>query len=237
MGTRLNNFVEELLVAPLREGEFAFENPREGWVYLGFNRAYYGVTGSLDDSPVPVVTFRNPPCGDTMRWLSAGRHVLKVKGATPDRVKGGTLSIRLVKPIIVDARGLVALRGDEATKSLGLDFFRANVFAVANTLLRNPSPADDPVAAILEADLARRGIRKADAASVGVQTAGVAYCLNGKWQALAAEPTVEAALLRLATDAKCAAVESVSLMPTGDVEQFKRVMALLRRHCVQGLRK
>ena len=80
-GRRLNNFVTEVLEAPLADGEVAFENPREGWVFVGFDRPYRAAKAYLDGGAEPVILFREDEPSETMRWLKEGRHTLRIEGA------------------------------------------------------------------------------------------------------------------------------------------------------------
>ena len=121
-GRRLNNFVVEILDAPLADGEFTFDNPREGWVFIGFDRPYPSACAVLDGGADPVVVFRQDEPSETMRWLEEGTHKLTVKGAPG----GGRLSVRLVKPLKITAR---TFANEKTALSLGLkgygwEFFR-----------------------------------------------------------------------------------------------------------------
>ena len=80
VGRRLNNFVTEILDTPLTDGEVAFENPREGWVFIGFDRPYAATKAYLDGGKDPVVVFRPDEPSETMRWLKEGRHSLRIEG-------------------------------------------------------------------------------------------------------------------------------------------------------------
>ena len=94
---RLNNFVSELLAKPLENGEIPFVIAKEEWVYVSIDKPFAGVTVDVDDIE-SAVRFREGEPLETQRRLSAGRHVLKVKGVDAAS-KGGTLRVRLVKTI------------------------------------------------------------------------------------------------------------------------------------------
>lgn len=133
-GRRLNNFVTELVNVPLADGETAFDNPREGWVFIGFDRPCESVAAFLDGSAEPVVTFRPDEPQETMRWLGEGAHTVKVKG-TP--AGGGMrLSVRLVKPLSITARTFAEEHTDITARhhGYGWDFYRRFMLASFNSL-------------------------------------------------------------------------------------------------------
>ena len=94
---RLNNFVSELFAKPLENGETPFVIAKEGWVYVSLDKPYPGVTVDVDGIE-SALRFRDGEPSETQRFLPAGRHVLKVKGAD-NASKGGILRVRLVKTI------------------------------------------------------------------------------------------------------------------------------------------
>ena len=121
-GKKLNNFVTEILDAPLADGEFTFDNPRKGWVFIGFSGAQPSANAMLDGIAEPVVVHRPGEPLETMRWLEEGTHRVTVKGASG----GGRLSVRLVKPLKITAR---TFANEKTALSLGLkgygwEFFR-----------------------------------------------------------------------------------------------------------------
>ena len=132
-GRRLNNFVTEVLEAPLADGEYEFDNPREGWVFIGFDKAYADAKAYLDGGGEPVVMFREDEPSETMRWLDEGTHRISVKGAAKC---GGRIAVRLVKPLKITARSFANERTDvrERQYGYGFDFFRRHIFASFNTL-------------------------------------------------------------------------------------------------------
>jgi len=94
VGRRLNNFVTELVNAPLVDGEMRFFRNGRGWVWISFDGCD-GAEGFLDGCLEPTVRYRkHERRNETMRDISAGWHVLKVKGA-----KGGRLRIHSVKSV------------------------------------------------------------------------------------------------------------------------------------------
>ena len=101
-GRRLNNFVTEILNVPLADGDVEFDNPREGWVYIGFDKTCPSAEAFLDGSKEPVVTFRPDEPQYTMRWLEEGKHKVSVKGAPAG--KDMRLAIRLVKPLSISSK-------------------------------------------------------------------------------------------------------------------------------------
>jgi len=94
---KLNNFVSELFTKPLKNGEIQFSIAKRGWVYVTLDRPYPGVSVDVDHVE-SALRFRKGEPSETQRLLSAGRHVLRVRGVD-DSSKGGTLSVRLVKII------------------------------------------------------------------------------------------------------------------------------------------
>lgn len=94
---KLNNMVGEILDAPLKNGNTAFENPREGWVFIGFDKPYPDAKAYLDGAAAPVVKFRQDEPSDTMRLLTFGRHTIRIEGAP----EGGRLLVRAVPHIML----------------------------------------------------------------------------------------------------------------------------------------
>ena len=132
VGRRLNNFVTEILDAPLTEGEVAFESPHEGWVFIGFDKPYAAAKAYLDGGAEPVVVFRPDEPSETMRWLKEGTHKVRVAGAAA----GGRLAIRLVKPLKITARSFAKETTDIRVRNqgYGFDFFRKWIFSSFNIL-------------------------------------------------------------------------------------------------------
>lgn len=95
VGRRLNNFVTELVNAPLADGDVAFERAEQGWTWISFDGANGEAKGYLDTCAEPVVLSREgEPTIETQRYLPEGRHVLHVVGA-----KGGRLRIHAIKTL------------------------------------------------------------------------------------------------------------------------------------------
>ena len=100
---RLNNFVTQLVNAPLKSGKMSFVRETDGWTWFSFDDTDDGAKGYLDGSAVPSVLRREgEPYCDGVRFLTAGKHVLNVKGATK-----GRLRIHAVKPIMATMWPLV----------------------------------------------------------------------------------------------------------------------------------
>ena len=57
-GRALNNFVRELVNAPLHDGEYRFSLGQDGWVFIGFDAPHFGAEAFLDGGEKPVVAFR-----------------------------------------------------------------------------------------------------------------------------------------------------------------------------------
>lgn len=95
VGRHLNNFVIELVNAPLKDGDYVFSRPVRGWIWISFDGACGEAKGYLDKLGMPVVRRREGEIRlETQRFVEAGRHVLHVKGAT-----GGRLRIHQIKTI------------------------------------------------------------------------------------------------------------------------------------------
>ena len=95
-GKKLNNFVTELVNGPLKDGDVQFLLPKDSWVWISFENAD-GATGCIDDSCIPAVRRREGERRvETMRGLTAGKHVLHVSGAG----EGGRLRIHMVKRLV-----------------------------------------------------------------------------------------------------------------------------------------
>ena len=132
-GRRLNNFVSELLSADLKDGEVSFVNPREGWVFIGFDRPHRGASACLDGAADPAVVFREGEPSETMRWLKDGAHRLTLKGTT-----GGRLVVRSIPSMKQTARTFANETTDvrRGREGYGWDFFRRwlipnyNIFVV-----------------------------------------------------------------------------------------------------------
>lgn len=78
---KLNNLVSELVDAPLADGECRFTLKKAGWVYVAFDRQHFGSEAFLDGGKAPVVAFRGDELSETMRYLDAGTHTIRVAGA------------------------------------------------------------------------------------------------------------------------------------------------------------
>ena len=92
---KLNNFVSEIASRPLANEDITFVFARAGWVYLGLDKPVKGVTASLDGKP--VLAWDDGLYMETMRWVSAGAHTVKVSGVSEGAV--GRLNLRRVKYI------------------------------------------------------------------------------------------------------------------------------------------
>ena len=95
-GKKLNNLVTELVNRPLKDGDVQFSLPKDSWVWISFENAGRA-RGSLDKSCLPAIgRRRGDPVVETMRNLSAGKHVLHITGAD----EGGRLRIHMVKRLV-----------------------------------------------------------------------------------------------------------------------------------------
>lgn len=170
-GRRLNNFVTELFTVPLKDGRHEFVNPRDGWVFIGFSRPCRDVCAYLDQNGSPVVRFRPHERSETMRYLAAGTHTVTVRGADASReAPGGTLSVRLVKPIQHSGGRLRVATTDIPGYSWGAPFYRRFLFPFFNETFREtkgrPVP---PEIARIDEEIVERGIRITEEYGIGPQ--------------------------------------------------------------------
>ncbi|MBO5940755.1 MAG: hypothetical protein J6R18_06140 [Kiritimatiellae bacterium] len=137
IGRKLNNFVTEILREPLRNGEYAFENPREGWVFIGFDKPYVKARAFLNGFSDAVVAYREDEPSETMRWLKKGVYKVTVSGIEED----GVFSVRLVKPLKITARTFANEKTDIriGRQGYGWDFFRKHLLHSFNTLTMSGS--------------------------------------------------------------------------------------------------
>jgi hypothetical protein len=92
----LNNLVSELAVLDI-DGDLEYDltAPRDGWIFLGFEKAEETVKVFLDGGDKPVVVYRPDERLETMRYLAEGPHHLRITG-----VQGkNRLSIRTIKQL------------------------------------------------------------------------------------------------------------------------------------------
>ena len=163
---RLNNFVTELFTVPLADDHYDFVNPRDGWVFVGFDRPYRGVTAHMDHSASPAVKFREHEPSETMRFLSAGSHTVTVRGAAENGIRDGRLTVRLVKPIVHSGGRLYRQKTNVAAYTWGPEFYRRfqyHFFNETTSEAKRYQKAGKPIPQWIldiDADLADRGIRK-----------------------------------------------------------------------------
>lgn len=101
----LNNLVYELLSTPDASTEaYAFTNPRDGWVFVSFSgtgNGSSGVLAFLDAGNEPLVWRKNPDTAalESMRYLAAGKHVVRLKAVAENDKVSGRLDVRAVPEI------------------------------------------------------------------------------------------------------------------------------------------
>ncbi|MCR4575723.1 MAG: hypothetical protein K5787_18340, partial [Lentisphaeria bacterium] len=125
---RLNNMVGEILDTELKNGDVTFVNPREGWVFIGFDKPYRGTTARLDGAAEPVVFYRDGEPSDTMRLLPLGEHTLHIENAPAE---GGRLIIRSVAQIMLYALD-IAPKLDYANFRYDMDFWKKHLLHSVN---------------------------------------------------------------------------------------------------------
>lgn len=118
---RINNFVSEVLRAPLKDGLIPFGLRRDGWIYVGFDRDQPGLEAYLDNNGVPAVRHRDGEPLESMRYLKAGWHRLHLRGCAG---KTGTVVVRTVKTLVHATPNFEARPSDLDAWSLRQDFYR-----------------------------------------------------------------------------------------------------------------
>ena len=93
-GRRINNFVIELVNGPLKDGAVQFTLPSPGWVHVAATGTD-GATVTLDGGGENICGLRYDGRRESMRWMRAGRHELKIGGAS-----GGRITVRRVKTLM-----------------------------------------------------------------------------------------------------------------------------------------
>ena len=125
-GRRLNELVTRILTAESKDGEFRFQAPRDGWIWISLERGNEGTTVTLDDGTEPVIIHRENERYETMRHVKSGEHVLSVKGAT-----GGSLVVNSI-PMIAGFTVPIRFFKDYY-EVFGGKFCRERIFPVINT--------------------------------------------------------------------------------------------------------
>lgn len=130
VGRELNGFVTELLREPLGDREYAFTNPKTGFVALALSGTKGSAVARIDGGMKNVVRLAPDGVLRTMLHLSAGRHTLAVSGAD-----GGELTVRAVKPLTVSGGAALADRpSDIGAYEYEWDFWNRFVYPWCNTL-------------------------------------------------------------------------------------------------------
>ena len=129
---KLNNLVSELVDAPLADGEYRFTLKKAGWVYVAFDRRHFGSEAFLDGGKAPVVAFRGDELSETMRYLDAGDHCVRVANAPAN---GGRLLIRIVKTYSLKTKSLTRFFTDVSCGDFGFEFHRRWLFPAFNTFV------------------------------------------------------------------------------------------------------
>ena len=151
---RLNNMVHEILDIPLKNGETTFENPREGWVFIGFDKPYPNAKAYLDGGEKPVVLYRDDEPSDTMRLLPHGKHTLRIEGAP----EGGRLLVRAVAQIMLYPLAIYG-KTDFNNFRYDLPFFRKHLLHSFNLFNTGGWLPKDPFSLQIDEEIADRGIK------------------------------------------------------------------------------
>lgn len=118
-GRRLNNFVTELLAAPLANGSYRFVNPRKGYVYFDLGVKDPSAEVRLDGADLVI----KPGCGvrsEAVRMLAAGEYTLVASGVAQ---AGLTLRVHAVQPVPHHGSGLHEVKGNVKEYLYGRDFY------------------------------------------------------------------------------------------------------------------
>ena len=163
---RLNNFVSEIWTKPLRDGAYAFTIEKAGWVYVKLDRPYPTVTASVDG--VPAIRYRHREPSETQRYLSAGKHLIDVRGVQGEPEKGtsgeaakGTISVRLVKTISMSGyKHIINPSGDYPRWGYSLAYYHLfNLFSTPNTVEVTDAVMSSPRAAPVKFEFEDRGFK------------------------------------------------------------------------------
>lgn len=126
---RLNQLVCEVLRAKAENRAYEFTNPRDGWVYLGVSSPGQAVKGYLDAQTEPVFSAGPDENAETMRYLAAGNHTLRLEGVSEGKEE---LHIRTV-PVLWAYPGNIRKKMDLATLSFDYEFYRKHILPAVNT--------------------------------------------------------------------------------------------------------
>ncbi|MBR4674384.1 MAG: hypothetical protein IKP00_07965 [Victivallales bacterium] len=151
---RLNNMVHEILDVPLKNGETIFDNPRDGWVFIGFDKPYPAAKAYLDGDNKPIVLYREDEPSDTMRLLPLGKHSLRIESAP----EGGRLLIRSVAQIMLYPLAIHEKK-DINNFRYDLPFFRKHLLHSINFFDTETWLPKTPYQLKIDAEVAERGLK------------------------------------------------------------------------------
>ena len=121
-GRRLNNFAMRIGEFPLVDGEYVFETPKDGQVFLAFDREIPGAKVFLDGARDPAVMFREGEPQSAISTLCRGRHVARIAGADG---RGGRLLVNAIAfTFHRSQKTFAADRMDIAENSFGFEMYR-----------------------------------------------------------------------------------------------------------------
>lgn len=151
--TPLNNLVGELINTPATEGEHEFINPREGWVFIGFDKPSPEAQIFLDDDASPIVIHRPGEASETMRFLGQGQRRLRiVRPPLNSRLLVRTVPQLMVYPLIVVEKTNIGIYRYD------LDFFRRHLWHSFNFHNTGAWIPRTPFNQAIDAELKERGI-------------------------------------------------------------------------------
>ena len=125
----LNNLVSELARFEVKgDMECGFTSPREGWIFLGLEKADRKAKVYLDHAETPVIIHRSGEKSETMRFLPAGKHHLRIAGIS----SANRLIVRTVKQLQLFPFNAYEKK-DLTLFHYDLPFFRKYLWPAVNT--------------------------------------------------------------------------------------------------------
>jgi hypothetical protein len=121
-GRRLNNFAVRVGEFPLSDGEYAFDAPKDGQVFLAFDREIPGAKVFLDGEKEPAVTFREGEPQSAIQTLCGGRHVARITGSDG---RGGHLLVNAIAFTFHRSQQTFSTNGMDISKNTyGFEMYR-----------------------------------------------------------------------------------------------------------------
>ena len=226
----LNNFVSEIADWPLADGECRFSLDRAGWVHIAFDKPHFGAEAFVDGGEKPAVAFRGDELSETMRYLEAGTHTIRVAGAPKC---GGRISLRSVKAYRLKTKMMTRFFTDvsDPGTGYGYEFHRRWLFPSFNMFViggewKGGSPGS--VSGIMYEWLSSRG--KVVNATLPEKGLKIHRVQIGKVPQKDLKAAYDRYFLKLATAAACRGIDVVDLDFLSENEELVRWIARLVRH-------